>query len=134
MNLKKETPYRFLRKWDKKWSVIDKDKYPNNGIVRESIFDGVPCQEFVGYVKDEILCFYWGTGKSKFNRMSGGEIVFTLYRESFNKIKEWVELNNYKGLIAFELCEMEQLNKVVEYMINRQGYKAHKENGYLIVN
>jgi len=133
MNIEKETPWRFIRKWHKKWKVIDKSRYPNNGIVIGDIFREDSCQKFIGYMKNDILCFYWGIRKSKFNKMDYGNIIFTLHRESFNKIKQWIDETEYKGKIAFELCELEQLNKVIEYMIQRQGYKTYREGEFLFI-
>jgi hypothetical protein len=53
---------------------------------------------------------------------------------AIKKIKEWIESNNYTGKVAFELCEFEQLNNVIEYIIQRNGFKTHRDNGYLFVN
>jgi hypothetical protein len=133
--MNKETPWRYLRRWGRKWDVIDKSRYPNKGIIEEYFF----CKtseslKFIGYYKDEILCFYWGIGKAKFNRMSYGNIIFMLHSMALKTIENWIENNNYIGKVAFELCEFEQLNNVIEYMIQRKGFKTHRDNGYLFVN
>ena len=119
----------------KKWNVINKNKYPDNGIMNEYIFENtLPYQKIIGYIKNDMLCFYWGVGKIKFTPMDCKEIIFYLYSSAFNKIKEWIEKNNYNEKIGFELTEFEQLNKVVEYMIKRNGYSSIREDGFLIVN
>jgi hypothetical protein len=130
-----ETPWRYLRKWERKWNVIDKSRYPNRGIVEDFLCcKSSESLKFIGYYKDDILCFFWGRGKAKFNRMSYGNIIFTLHTMAIKKIKEWIESNNYTGKVAFELCEFEQLNNVIEYIIQRNGFKTHRDNGYLFVN
>lgn len=130
-----ETSWRYLRRWERKWRVIDKTRYPNTGVVDE--YFACPTSEslrFIGYYKEDILCFYWGRGKAKFNRMGYGNIIFMLHSMALSKIENWIENNNYTGKIAFELCEFEQLNNVIEYMIQRKGFKTYRNGGYLFVS
>lgn len=129
-----ETPYRFLRKWDKKLNVINKEKYPREGTIRGTEFPPNDIlNDFIGYEKDGVLCFYWGTSKRKFNRLGSYSQIFMYHRETNKNIKKWIDDNNYTGKVGFELCELEQLNRVVEYMLSRQGYKTRREGNYLIV-
>lgn len=129
-----ETPWKFLRKWRNKRKIINREKYPRHGSIMGT--DSPPTDilnDFVGYEKDGILCFYWGTGKRKFNRLGGYSQIFMYHRETYKNIKKWIDDNNYTGKVGFELCELEQLNRVVEYMLKRQGFKTRRDGDYLII-
>jgi hypothetical protein len=129
-----EHPKKYLAIANRKWRIVNKNKYPNTGIVDEYFCcDTLPYQKIIGYIKDDVLCFYWGVGKIKFGAMDCKEMIFKLYKLAFDKIKEWVEENEYKGKIGFELCELEQLNIVVRYMIKRFGYNSYIEGKFIIV-
>lgn len=128
-------PKKYLTRAVRKWRVIDKNKYPRTGIVDDFFYcNTLTCEKIIGYMKGNVMCFYWGVSKIKFTPMDCKEIIFKIHRDAYNKIKEWVEKNNYKGKVGFELCELEQLNVVVEYMIKRFGYNPVRENGFLIVD
>jgi len=130
-----EHPQKYLTRGDRKWRVINKKKYPNTGIVDEYFCcDTLPYHKIIGYMKEDVLCFYWGVCKIKFEAANCKEMIFKFHRWAFDKIKEWVETNNYQGQIGFELCELEQLNTIVEYMIKRFGYSCIKKDGILLVN
>ena len=119
----------------KKWDIINKNKYPNVGMIDEYIFDDtLPNQKIIGYMKNDVLCFYWGVGKMKFAPMDCKNVIFFLYSSAFNKIKEIIKKTNYISKVGFQISEFEQLNNVVEYMINRFGYEVKKDNGFFIVN
>lgn len=129
-----ETPWKFFKKWDKKRDLINREKYPREGTIRGTICpENDIFNDFIGYEKDGILCFYWGTGKRKFDISGGYSLIFTYHRETNKNIKKWIVDNNYTDKVGFELCELEQLNKVVEYMLGRQGFQTRREGDYLIV-
>jgi len=130
-----ENPKKYLTRAQRKWRVINKNKYPRTGIVNEYVVnDTLPYYKVIGYMKNNVLCLYWGVSKIKFEPMKCKELIFKLYKDSFEKMKECLKKIQYTGQIGFELCELEQLNIVVEYMIKRFGYSCYKKNGILIVD
>ena len=130
-----EHPKKYLTRADRKWRIINREKYPRTGIIDEFIYcETLPCEKIIGYMKADILCFYWGVSKIKFGAMDCKEMIFKLHRDAYSKIKECVEALGYQGQIGFELCEFEKLNTVVEYMIKRFGYSCVKKDGILIIN
>ena len=133
MNLSKRRRYSY-----KKWDMINRDKYPREGIVDEFIFgECLPYIKVLGYMKNDILFFYWGVGKSKFRGGSNSDyknLNFSFYKEAFKIMKNWIEKNNYTGSVGFELCELEQLNIIVEYMLRRNGYTSERKEKYLFIS
>lgn len=127
---------RYLRKKiEKKWNIIDRVKYPYSGF--EFVVDKfAPSMKIMKYIRDDIVCFYfrhgtlflmpafwWGNIGTKF-----------VYFSVIDEIKKHLLNDKFVGKVGFQCCELEQLNRVSELMINKYGYKTNRKDGFIYVD
>lgn len=119
---------------------IDRDKYPlekinNNDIITILVDDFAPSMEVIFYKKNNINLFYFRHGTICWQSINwNGEIsIYKVFKSVFKTIDTYVKNNKIKGELGFELSGLNKLDKAVEYLLNKNGYKTEIKNGVLFV-
>ena len=123
-------------KKNNKWNVINTNKYPTDNVKEIIVEDFAPSMKIIEYEKNDLKLYYFKHGTLFFLPANWDKDfgVFKVFNCVFRTIEEHIKKENVNKKIAFELTEFEQLNKIVEYMINRFGYNTIKENNFIVVN
>jgi len=117
-----------------KWDVINKTAYPTSSVKEFDVLEFMPTMKVVEYQKNNIALYYFKQGTLLFlpadwDMEWGG--IYKVFRCVIKTIENIAPKNK---MIGFQLCELEQLNTIVQYMIKRNGYSCYKKNGILIVD
>lgn len=117
-----------------KWDIIDRLKYYPPIDAREfDVEEFMPTMKVVEYQKNNIVLYYFRHGTIFFMPANWDMEWGGIYKV-FECVLKTIKINAPKNkTLGFELSELTQLNKIVQYMIERNGYKTCIENGFLIV-
>lgn len=134
MNKIKKQKY-IQKKIKEKWDVISSEKYPTYPKELIYVENWLPNITLNFYKKEDILFFYYKFAFMKFKHiyLTFPLSINIIFKDVFNKIEEIILENNYHGKIGFECCELEQLNKFVEFQLFKNNYKFIKDGNYILV-
>ena len=120
-------------KLEDRW-IVDTNRYLQSDIIVELVVDNfAPSMKVVCYEKAGVKLFYMRHGTLFFYPVNWDIGITTVFNCIFNTIEEWLLEIKYEGKFGFELCEIDSMNNVIEYLINKRGLKTSRIDGILFV-